>query len=259
MARISAQIPVMCGVAKLLPVAWMRAARPRHLEVHAAREELDRGAGCRRTRTGRRRRGCRPRSPTRTCHGQLSTGMLCAEATSSVRGSRRCRQVVQDRATCWSVERLMLITSKPCSTAHASPASRSMAVPLEPVFPRRARARWSATLRREPADDPRARRAVAADVVVRIVADLGRPVSSTSTVTRAGHRPDRGVIGLDPESTTHTRTPSARGSAPGPLPRHRIGPGGDRERWLGTPRPRSRPATPRRRYPLPRRASSPAI
>ena len=94
-ARTSAQMPDMCGVAKLFPVQRMRAAaEPGDLDVDAAREELD---GRRRVVEERERVRSSSWLPTEMTdekrHGKLSTGMLCAEATSDrAAGSRRCRR-----------------------------------------------------------------------------------------------------------------------------------------------------------------------
>ena len=75
--------------------------------------------GSRRRRTGRRARGSRPRSPKRSATGSSPPACCAREATSSVR-----RKYAESARSCstrpnsgFDVERLMLITSKPCSIA----------------------------------------------------------------------------------------------------------------------------------------------
>ena len=68
-------------------------------------------------------------------HGKLSTGMLCADATSIVRLKYAASASSWSRSTyCFFVvDRLMLTTGKPCSIAHSSPASRTPALPVYPA------------------------------------------------------------------------------------------------------------------------------
>ena len=146
---MSAQMPDMCGVAKLLPVARIvAAAEPGDARRRRrGRRTPPAGPGCSRSAADRAPRGCRPRSPTRTATD--SSRPACCAPTR--RGSCGLKyggvgELVQHAANCrFVVERLMLITSKPCSIAQRRPASSDR--PAAGVARRRARGRCASSHR----------------------------------------------------------------------------------------------------------------
>ena len=189
--------------------AQRAAAGPGDLDVDAAREELD---GRRRVGVEEARivlgRGCPPRSPTRSATD--SSRPACCGPRRRARFARSTRESASSWSTAanllFVVERLMLITSKPCSTAQRSPRGARRRSPCSPC---RARARCAGCSRGRALGSPRrtpfrARR----DRPPRRRRPRGRPPSGT-TVDGLLHRADeRMARARSPLSRTQTRTPA---------------------------------------------------
>ena len=134
--------------------------------------------------------------------------MLCADATSTVLLKYALSASSCSSSANWRfvVERLMLITSKPCSTAQRSPASRTGPLPLKPAPS--TRTLWSSQSGASAADDPGAGRAVAAEVALGVVHALDLVVlADGGRRLRPATSPTSGWPASTPLSRMQTRTP----------------------------------------------------
>ena len=228
-----------------------RARRPRRRR--RARRTRPADSGCSRRRAGPAPRGCRRRSPTRSATGSSRPACCAPRRRAPCGGSRRvsassCRIPANWR---FVVERLMLITSKPCSTAQRRPAEQDVPAAGE-AGAEHADARELA-VRRERADDPGAGRPVAAEVALRVLGDhRPRRPRRRETATACSTSPDERMAALDAAVEDADADALARRVAPRPLARDLAGPL-DRQRDRPRPprRAGSRRAAARRAAPVP--------
>ena len=231
----------MCGRGEAVagrPDPRCRRARPRSTSTPGAKNST---GGDRVVEEGHRVRAlvAADRNHRRRTATGSSRPACCGRSTTSIARVEvgAVGELVQHRRrTCGAlVERLRLMTSKPCSIAQSSPASRSRPRPLSPSA-RRTRMLVSSQSGARRPDDARAGGAVAADIALASSLGLAQPVVVDLDRHAARHRsPTAGWSGSTPESTMQTRAPAPRRATPGPLPRHRSRPARKREADSGPP------------------------
>ena len=208
--RISAQIDEMCGVAKLLPETFsVRPPEPRHLDVHAAAEELDRRArvveegervgllvapdgddGREAPRVALDRHVVRRRDEHRASEVR-AVGELVEDARERL---LRRREAHVDHVEAL-LDRVAEAAEEDCAAAREARAEDADA------RDRRLRARAGARCRRTPCRDRRRRPRC----------PPRRSISSSSPIemtTALSSSPTSGWVASTPESRMQTRTPS---------------------------------------------------
>ena len=257
-ARTSAQMPLRCGVAKLLPVQRsVPPPEPGHVDVDAAREELDR-------RRGVRVEGERVRAlvAAHGDHGREAPGVTLDRACCARTPRARCGWKYAVSASSWStstkrffvVDRLMLTTSKPLLDRVPQPGEDQLAAPVYAVaehahavdlavgrqlrtMPAQA-VPWPQTSPSSSSDDDRLRRPRSRP---RRSWRRGRPAGGRARRRCRGCR--RGRPRRSSPSSAHSRVTRSGQAARRPAPRRVVGQAPGRQRRRSSrhrPRPRRR-------------------